>query len=59
MPYKIRHAQQVVQNYFAALMMQPVTQNCNAELLCSVFSFVLFLPDVKNLNYYYFLYSLL
>lgn len=38
MPHKIGHAQQIVQNYFATLMMQSVTLNFGAELLCSVFN---------------------
>lgn len=42
MPHKIGHVQQIVQNYFATLTMQPVTLNFCAELLCSVFSALCF-----------------
>lgn len=38
MPHKIGHAQQVVQNYFATLMMQPVALNFDGEFLCAVFN---------------------
>lgn len=49
MPHKIGHAQQNAQNYFATLMIQPVTLNFGAELLCSFFHWlVLFLPGANN-----------
>lgn len=53
MPHKIGHAQQIVQNYFATLMMQPVTLNFSVELLCSLFNALCFFsPVAKKLNHY-------
>lgn len=57
MPHKIGHAQQIVQNYFATLMMQPVTLNFSVELLCSLFNALRFFsPVAKKLNHYGFFY---
>lgn len=52
MPHKIGHVQQNVQNYFATLMIQLVTLNFGAKLLCSFFQWlVFFLPEANNLNH--------